>query len=103
MSEGKVTVVQVSPGEALAAQLGARAVAAACEALRLGGYRPTPEQLKRIARELTAEALAAGLALAELVAAGSIPAPGDDDLDEAADRSGAAKVLALLGPPALVN
>jgi hypothetical protein len=100
--QGKVRTMQITPGQALALQLGARAAAAAGEAARIGGYTLTPEQVQRINHELALEALAAGTALAEAVAAG-MPAPSDDVLDEAADRSGAAKVVEVCGRPPAAN
>lgn len=101
-SEGKIRLVPATPGEALGLQLGARAAAYAGHMLRVGGYHPTPAQIARISRELALEALAAGVALADAVAGGMTP-PSDDDLDEVADRSGAAKVVEVCGPPAMVN
>jgi hypothetical protein len=92
---GNVRFVMVGAGEVLALQLAERAAAAALEVLQAGGYQPTPEQLQQIAHALTTEALAAGLTIP-----GNLPEITDEQLDRAADLSGHAAVVEVLGPPA---
>lgn len=95
-SDGKVRLVQVSPGEALALQLALHAAAAAGSAARELGYpMPTEDQWKRIGRRISQEALAAGLAL--MLPGASRPT--DEDLDQAAELTALAAVREVLGSP----
>jgi hypothetical protein len=95
-SDLRAKVVQVGPGEALALQLAQRATLAATAALHAGRYpQPSAEQFRRIAAIVSGEALLAGLALA-----GHPEDATDDQLDEAADRTGGAAVVEVMGPPA---
>lgn len=93
--DGKVQVLQVSPGEALALQLGQAVAAAAGQALREGGYRPTAEQFREMTARLSREALAAGLTLA----GGGLPGLTDDVIDEAAERTARQVISDVLGLP----
>jgi hypothetical protein len=94
-----VRVVQVTAGEALAAQLTEAGISAAADALRSGGYqRPTDEQYKRIADHVTRAALAAGLAIH---AAGARYT--DDELDQAALVTAHEVVREVLGPPPMAH
>lgn len=52
-----------TPGQALAWNLATAAIRGAAAELRERRIRPTPAQFERIARELSMEALAAGLAI----------------------------------------
>lgn len=94
-NDGRMKLVQVTAREALALQLGARAAACAGEAVRRLRYpAPTPDQWRRIQRELGSEAIAAALLLPDLM-----PELTDEQLDEAAELSANAVVREVLGPP----
>ena len=94
-----VVAVALTGREVLTVHLGTLAAAHAAEAVRLGGYDPTPEQLVEVPRGLV-RAVLAGMALLtdeEILAAG----PGQL---EAAARETAARVVAtILGKPPAAN
>ena len=94
----RVRLVQVTAAEALTLQLGEVAILAAAELLREGGYRPTPEQFERIAKETSREVLAC----VPLVAT-TMPELSDEQLLEAAVVTGRAAVREVLGPPPMAH
>ena len=88
-------VVQVGPAEVLALQLAQAATLAAVDALHAGRYpKPSREAFRRIAAVVSQEALVAGLVLC------THPEITDAALDEAAELTGRAAVVAVMGPPA---
>jgi hypothetical protein len=97
-ADGKVRYVRITRGEALGAQLAQTATAAALETLRIGGYRPTQEQLADLARRVTREALAAGILIVECGADFA-----DEEFDSAAEVTAHAAVREILGPPPRMN
>ncbi|HEY3549344.1 MAG TPA: hypothetical protein VGK17_25010, partial [Propionicimonas sp.] len=79
----------------LAFYLAARAVEAAAEFLRLGGYRPSPGDLRRISDTVCRLVLGAVPVIVE-----DDREISDDELLEAAQSTGRGVVTELLGPPA---
>jgi hypothetical protein len=95
MSDPKLRMAVVSVGGALAFSLGKVAVEAAARALRERRVKATPEQLTRIALELSREALAAGMFVEESEA-DFLP----EELVAAAVLSGEEKAIEVCGPAA---
>lgn len=95
----QVQLTQMTLREALALVLGEAAAAAAGRAVREGGYRPLPEQLKEISRRLMQEALSAGLVLPGARMEGLT----GEVLAEAAELSALQVVLEVLGPPPVAH
>lgn len=95
MSDPKIRMAVVTAGGALALALGKAAVEAAARLLRERGIKARPEQLDRIARELSREALVAGMYV-EAAEADFSP----EELVAAAVLSGEEKAIEVCGPAA---
>lgn len=96
-AEGKVRFMRITRAEHLAAQVMGFMAAVTLEALPAGGYRPTPEQLGTLAKEVTRAALALGKVIDEAATNGE--APSDDAIDEAAEHVARVVLIEVMGPP----
>lgn len=95
MGEPKLRMSLASPGQALAWSLAHAAVEAAARVLRERRVKARPEQLDQIARELSREAVAAGM-FVEAAEVDFSP----EELVAAAVLSGEEKAIEVCGPAA---
>jgi hypothetical protein len=101
-ADGKVRIVQVTRGEALGVQFAEAMARKTLEALEIGGYKPTREQLAAMAAGVTRLSLALAAMIADGTDGGA-PAPTDAEIDDLVERAAYGGVLALLGPAPAAN